>query len=233
MRVLGIIHGQEVRAGVFADPIAERGHELDEWSIAHSSAPPRPPESYDAVLVFGGSMHADQEEAHSWLRDETALIKRFLDAGTPLLGVCLGGQLLAKAAGAWVGRATEPEIGWSPLELTAAASSDPLFAGLPHRFEAFQWHYYAYEVPAGASELARNRVCSQAFRLGETAWAVQFHPEVTLAMVEAWLAEDEEVPGGKDALRRKTREQIDEWNALGRELCASFLGVAERLRLAA
>jgi len=233
MKVLAVVHGDEVRSGVFAEPIAEGGHELEEWSIAHSPAPSRPLEAYDAAIVFGGSMHADEDETHPWLRDEEVLLRRFLDAGTPVLGVCLGGQLVAKAAGAWVGRAWEPEIGWHEVELTTAASSDPVFARLPRRFQALQWHYYAFAVPEGGVELARSPVCSQAFRLGELTWGVQFHPEVTLAMVEQWLREPEEVVLDREALRRETHERIEEWNVLGRELCAGFLAAVERLRLAA
>ena len=233
MRVLAVVHGEEVRSGVFAEPLAAAAHELEEWSIARRPEPSRPLSSYDAVFVFGGSMHADEEEAHPWLRNEKELLRRFLDAGKPVLGVCLGGQLLAEAAGAWVGRAPEPEIGWHPVELTAAAADDPLFARVPQRFWAFQWHYYSFDVPVGATELARSPMGSQAFRLGELAWGVQFHPEVTLAMVEGWLEEPEEVDFDREALRRETHERIDEWNAVGRELAASFVAVAERLRLAA
>jgi GMP synthase-like glutamine amidotransferase len=233
MRILGIVHGDEVRSGVFADPVEERGHELEEWSIALTPAPSRPLESYDAVLVFGGSMHVDEEQTHPWLRDEAALVDRFLDAGTPVLGVCLGGQLLAKAAGAWVGRISEPEIGWHAVELTPAAACDPLFARVPQRFMALQWHYYAFDLPQGATELARSPVSPQAFRLGERAWAVQFHPEVTLRMVEDWLEEPEEMEFDRDALRRETHEWIAESNVVGRELAGSFVAVAERLQLAA
>jgi GMP synthase (glutamine-hydrolysing) len=233
MQVLAVVHGDEVRSGVFADPIAAGGHELEEWSIALRPSPSRPVEDYDAAIVFGGSMHADEEATHPWLREEKELLRRFLDARTPVLGVCLGAQLVAHAAGAWVGRASEPEIGWHEVELTAAAAADPLFARLPRRFEALQWHYYAFEVPTGAVELARSPVSSQAFRLGDLAWGVQFHPEVTLAMVEQWLEEPEEVDFDREALRRETHERIEEWNALGRELCAGFLGAVERLRLAA
>jgi GMP synthase (glutamine-hydrolysing) len=233
MRVLAVVHGDEVRSGVFAEPIAAAGHELEEWSIARAPAPTRPLEAYDAAIVFGGSMHADEEEVHPWLRGEKELLRRFLAAGTPVLGVCLGGQLVAHAAGAWVGRASEPEIGWHEVELTAAAASDPVLAGLPRRFPALQWHYYAFEVPEGGVELARSPVCSQAFRLGELAWGVQFHPEVTFAMVEQWLEEPEEVDLDREALRRETHARIEEWNALGRELCAGFLAAVERLRLAA
>jgi len=233
MKVLAVVHGDEVRSGVFADPIAAGGHELEEWSVARRPSPSRPLQDYDAAIVFGGSMHADEEETHPWLRGEKELLRRFLDSGTPVLGVCLGGQLVAHAAGAWVGRAREPEIGWHEVELTAAAAADPLFARLPRRFQALQWHYYAFDVPEGAVELARSPACSQAFRLGDLAWGVQFHPEVTLAMVEQWLEEPEEVDFDREALRRETHQRIEEWNSLGHELCAGFLGAVERLRLAA
>ena len=110
-----------------------------------------------------------------------------------MLGICLGAQLLAKAAHAPVYPAAEPEIGWYDVELTDAAAEDPVL-GAParQRFEAFQWHYYTYGVPAGAVELARSAVCTQAFRLGDSAWGVQFHPEVTLAQVESWVDEEDE-----------------------------------------
>jgi GMP synthase (glutamine-hydrolysing) len=132
--------------------------------------------------------------------------------------------LLAKAAGAPVGPADEPEIGWFGVELTNEATDDPVLGSLPPQFDAFQWHYYKHAVPAGGVELARNDVCTQAFRLGECAWGVQFHPEVTLAQVETWMAEDEPVPAG---LLEQTRERIGEWNELGRRLCDAFVGVAE------
>src|SRR6266496_4741819 len=95
--------------------------------------------------------------------------------------LCLGVQLLARAAHSWVGPLAEPEIGWYEVELTAAGGADPVLGGLPERFEAFQWHYYTYGIPGGAQELARSERCTQAFRLGERVWGVQFHPEVTLA----------------------------------------------------
>ena len=108
---------------------------------------------------------------------------------------------------------------------------------MPPRFEAFQWHFYTYELPSGAVELARSRVCTQAFRLGDAAWGVQFHPEVTLEQIEGWCREepedDEEVPGGPEALLEATRPRIERWNELGQGLCAGFLAAAEGLRAAA
>ena len=101
-----------------------------------------------------------------------------------------------------------------------------MLRALPSRFDAFQWHYYAHGVPAGAVELARNDLCTQAFRLGDSAWGVQFHPEVTLAQVESWLQEDEPVPAD---LLDETRKRIGDWNELGKTLCDAFVDVAERV----
>jgi GMP synthase (glutamine-hydrolysing) len=226
MDVLSVVHGEKVRAGVFSDAVAARGHRLEEWSLAWGTSLPRPLDAYGAVLVFGGAMHADQEGHHPWLRDENLFLQRLLDLGTPLLGVCLGAQLLAKAAHAHVGPAREPEIGWYSVELTDDAADDPVLGGLPQKFDAFQWHYYAHDVPAGGVELARNDLCTQAFRLGDSAWGVQFHPEVTLAQVESWMQEDEPVPPD---LLEETRRRIGDWNELGRSLCDAFVGVAERV----
>jgi GMP synthase-like glutamine amidotransferase len=223
--VLSVIHGESVRSGVFAEVAEERGHRLHEWSLAWQTPPPQPVDAYGAVIVLGGAMHADQDERHPWLREENLFLQRILDCGQPLLGVCLGAQLLAKAAHATVGPAREPEIGWLPVELTDAAREDPVFGVLPDRFDAFQWHYYAHGVPAGAVELATSPVCTQGFRLGDRAWGIQSHPEVTAAIVESWIAEaPEAAPAG---LAEETRARIGEWSELGRSLCRAFLDVAE------
>jgi GMP synthase (glutamine-hydrolysing) len=230
MDVLAVIHGESVRSGVFGDVVAERGHLLDEWSLAWERPLPRPLDAYGAVLVFGGAMHADQDQHHPWLREEDLFLHRLLDLHIPVLGICLGAQLLAKAAHAPVHPASEPEVGWFPVDLTDEAAEDPVLSRLPQRFVAFQWHYYTHGLPAGAVELARSRVCTQAFRLGANAWGVQFHPEVTLAQLEGWIAEDEdELPMSAGEFLQETRDRIDEWNTLGRGLCAAFVESAERV----
>jgi GMP synthase (glutamine-hydrolysing) len=229
MDVLAVIHGSNARAGVFEEAVRERGHGLDEWSLAWGKPLPRPLDSYGAVLVFGGAMHADQDDRHPWLREENFFLQRLVDLGTPTLGICLGVQLLAKAAHSWVGPAAEPEIGWFDVELTDAGRDDPLLGRLPERFEAFQWHYYTYGVPAGADELAHSERCTQAFRLGERVWGVQFHPEVTLAQVESWIHDPEDPAPDGERLLAETRPRIDAWNALGRDLCSGFCELAERV----
>jgi len=222
VRVLAVTHGPSVGPGVFADAVLRGGHELVEWQVPLRGVPRH---GADAVIVLGGAMHPDEEETHGWLRPELRYIEAELELGTPLLGVCLGSQLLARAAGASVFRASEPEVGWLPVERTAAGTADPVASSLPERFEAFQWHQYTHDLPDGAVELARSRVCLQAFRLG-SAWGVQFHPEVRPEQIDAWLAEDPGDVADAGALRAETRERIAAWNDLGRSLCAAFLAAA-------
>ncbi len=225
MDVLALIHGDNCRAEVFGDAVESRGHRLHEWSLAWGTPPPRPIDAYGAVLVFGGAMHADQDGRHPWLHEENLFLQRVLDLRLPTFGICLGAQLLARAAHADVGPAPEPEVGWLPVELTPAARDDPVFRVLPERFDAFQWHYYTYGLPAGAVELARSRVCTQGFRLGDRVWGIQCHPEVTAPQVESWIEEEPDAVPAR--LAQETRERIGDWSALGRELCGAFLAVAE------
>src|SRR5436190_2331353 len=231
MRALAIVYQRDAGAGVFADAIAARGVGLDTWIPTETSGPPADPGAYDAVLTFGGAMHADQEDRHPWLRDQKALLARLLERGVPLLGVCLGAQLLAEAAGASPRRNLEPEIGWREVRLTAEGAGDPLLAPLAPAFEAFEWHSYEFPLPPGATALAQSDACLQAFRLEAAVWAIQFHAEVTAHDAEAWIddyrSDEDAVRIGLDpqALRADTRSRIRSWNALGRELCARFLDV--------
>jgi GMP synthase (glutamine-hydrolysing) len=230
MKVLSVVHQTDAAAGVFADAVAGRGHRLDEWVIPESPEPPAPLDDYGAVLVFGGAMHVDQEDRHGWLRDEHRTLQRLVADEIPILGVCLGGQLLAKALHGQVRRLPSPEIGWADVELTPEAEDDPVFACLPRRFTSFQWHLYCFEQPGGAVPLARNERCLQAYRAGSAAWGIQFHAEVTRASVEDWARSSDPAEDGFVDIERllaETEEHIDAWNAFGRELCGSFLAFAE------
>lgn len=220
MRVLALTHGPSVGPGVFGDAVHAAGHELVEWRLPEEAEPPV--SDADALLVFGGAMHPDQEARHAWLDTELRFLERALEHDRPVFGVCLGAQLLARAAGAEVGPAPEPEVGWCEVGLLPPAADDPVFSGLPRRFGAFQWHQYTYGVPAGAVELARSPACTQAFRLGRS-YGIQFHAEVTATMVEQWLAEDPADVDDPARLRAETARRIEVWNDVGRELCAAFL----------
>jgi GMP synthase (glutamine-hydrolysing) len=230
VRALAIVHQTDAGSGVFADEMRDRGVRLDEWLLSErGTSPPKEIAEYDAVLTFGGAMHADQEDRHPWLRFEKDFLAAMLDDRVPILAVCLGCQLLAEAAGGSARRASEPEIGWHEVEVTAEGTTDPVIGPLAPGFTAFQWHSYKAVPPEGASVLARSPVCPQAYRLGERAWGIQFHAEVAATDVSKWIADyrsDEDairigiIP---ETLRDETNRRIADWNRLGRELCGRFL----------
>jgi GMP synthase (glutamine-hydrolysing) len=140
------------------------------------------------VVVLGGVMNVDQTAAYPFLLPERDFLQASVAADIPLLGICLGGQLLARTLGARVTRARLPETGFFPLHPTEAARTDPLFSCFRDGDRMFQWHEDAFELPAGAGLLLTgDSVTNQAFRVGERAWGVQFHPEVNPELLEAWL----------------------------------------------
>jgi GMP synthase (glutamine-hydrolysing) len=230
--VLAIVHQPEAGPGVFAEAIAAAGGEIDNWLLPATPEPPADPLGYDAVLVLGGAMNVDQEESHRWLAGEKALLAELLRRERPLLGLCLGSQLVAEAARARPRRAAHPEIGWHRVELTPAGAADPLLSPLAPAAEVFQWHSYEFPLPPGAVALARSEVCLQAARVGEAAWAIQFHPEVTAADARHWIedyrSDPDAVATGIDpvALRMETEGKIGAFNELGRGICARWLQAA-------
>lgn len=232
MRVLAIVHQADAGPGVFAEAIREHGGKLDEWLLPQAPEPPADPLGYDAVFALGGAMHADQEDRHRWLEAEGKLLRELLTREVPLLGLCLGGQLVAAAAGAVPRRAAEPEIGWRQVEVTEAGRSDPLLGALAPSFEAFEWHSYEFLLPPEAVALARTEICLQACRIGAAAWAIQFHPEVSradaLAWIEGYESDEDAVRIGLDheALGTETEAKIATFNQLGRDLCTRWLDFA-------
>jgi GMP synthase-like glutamine amidotransferase len=233
VKALAIVHQPDAGPGVFAEEMQARGVELDQWMLSErGSGPPGEIAEYDAVLTFGGAMHADQEDRHPWLRFEKDFLAAMLDDGMPIMAVCLGTQVLADAAGGEARRASEPEIGWFEIEVTDAGAADPVIGPLAPSFTAFQWHSYEAVPPDGALILARSAVCPQAYRIGDRVWGIQFHAEVTAANLSHWIedyrSDDDAVRIGIDPvkLRQETDPKIGDWNRLGRELCGRFLDAA-------
>lgn len=141
-----------------------------------------------SLIVLGGPMGAYEIDRYPYLDIEIDLIRDSLEAERPVLGICLGAQLLAAAAGARVRPGERgKEIGWAQVQLTEAGLNDPLWAGFPETFETFHWHGDTFDLPEGAQLLARTEHYAQAFRLNSTAYAVQFHPEVVPAQLESWI----------------------------------------------
>ncbi len=232
MRVLGVRHPGGGTCGLLAERCEADGHELVEWIPGAGEAMPVPAGELDAIVVFGGGMNVRDVDRLPWLRAEIELLRDALLDGTPVLGVCLGAQLLAAAAGAEVRRSPSPEIGWFDVARTEEGALDPLLGGLPGRFLAYEWHSYTFALPAGSVELARSAACPQAFRLGEYAWGVQYHPEVVPEIVREWAldyrSDPDAIAMGFDppAHIAEAAERLPAWMEIGRVLFAAFLTAA-------
>ena len=233
MRILCCIHHRYAGLGTFEAPLAAQGHDVVAW--VPSESPPPSLDRVDALIVLGGRPRVGDEAAHPWLRAEQELVRTAIRDGAPLLGVCLGAQLLAMVAGGTVRRAAEPEIGWHEIQLTAAARTDPVLGALPKRFRAFEWHHDQCLLPPHATALARSARCLQGFRLQDRpAWGIQFHPEATHAdlciWLDSWDSDPDAVATGLDSevIRRETAERIDSSNSLGRAIIERFLTYADR-----
>lgn len=220
-----MVHHDDAGPGVFADAVRARGDSLQEWRPDRGEPPPS---EFDAIMVFGGAMNVG--DPLPWLAAEKTLLREVVASETPVLGVCLGAQLLAEAAGGSVLRAESPEIGW--LEVDVDGGDDPLMAGLPERFTAFGWHSYEAVPPPAGMALARSSSSLQVYRLdGSPAWGIQFHAEVSPADLRQWiehLHNDPDAAGlDPEALLAESEPRLESWNELGRGLCARFLDAAD------
>ncbi|HUA49635.1 MAG TPA: type 1 glutamine amidotransferase [Solirubrobacteraceae bacterium] len=203
MRALVIQHDDNGPAGHVSEWLAARGGEQDLWLIGHDAREPDP-RAYDLVVSLG-SEHAAYDDAVPWLGLELALLRHAFDADVPVLGICFGSQLLARALGARAMPAPQPEIGW-----VAISTREPAFVP-PGPW--LQWHYDTFTPPPGASVLAKSAAGPQAYTIGRSL-AVQFHPEVTPDIVGDWVDGAEERLNGVDVdpgrLLAETRERDPE-----------------------
>ena len=143
---------------------------------------------YNGLVILGGPMNVDDLERHPHLAVEVELIRQAIEQGIPVLGICLGAQLIAKALGAPVSANGAKEIGWYDVSRTAEAKDDLLFRDFAETEKIFQWHSDTFELPPGTVPLATSQTClRQAFRYGTNVYGFQFHLEVDERLIERWL----------------------------------------------
>jgi GMP synthase (glutamine-hydrolysing) len=186
--VLGIRNDRDDTLGITAAVLAEERvpfTQLDAF-VADVSWPDL--EEIGGLIVFGGEMNVDATDRHPYLLTQRALMRRAVDAGLPVLGICLGAQMLARAFDAPVYRAAVRELGFKPVRVTDLGQGDALLGAFQSGDRVFQWHEDTFDLPAGADLLvAGDDVPIQAFRVGGKAWGVQFHLEADADGLEAWL----------------------------------------------
>jgi GMP synthase-like glutamine amidotransferase len=201
VRLIVLQHERETRLGAFRH-LVDAAH-VDYEVVMTTSAPLPSADRFDGALVLGGSLNAYDPrllETRRWIRNNVL-------RGLPVLGVCLGGQLLAGALGGAVAPSPAPEVGLHDVILTEDARRDQLFADLPNRFPVFGWHEDSFSLPPGAISLAGSRAWAhQAFRFGDAAYGLQFHPELRACDLDRWR--------GNSAYRRVAANAAQDWESL-------------------
>lgn len=216
------------------DPEVPPGNLIDFLSIPHVVHHPYrdgvlpAPEQIRALIVLGGAMGANDEQRYPFLGDLKQLIRKTVAARIPYLGICLGGQLLAAALGAKVVSNRWEEMGTLPVQLTAEGTGDKLFRGIDEEFSTFQWHHDSFDIPEAGLLLAYSAACPhQAFRVGECAWGLQFHPEVTEDIIRTWCAWDRSEAEKTEAQVAVFAGKTGQYLMTAQRLLANFLSIAE------
>ena len=176
--------------GFFSEVLEKQGSDYRVVRLFHGEMPTEEWEKVAALIVLGGPMNVDEEKNFPFLRWEKRIIRAAIDDAVPVLGICLGAQLIASTLGTVISHGPVKEIGWNPISITPHGQVDSLLGYLPESATVFQWHSDGFELPRGAIRLASSaHYSTQAFRLGKTIYGLQFHLEVTPRMIERWLDE--------------------------------------------
>lgn len=231
-RILVFQHVAAEPLGTLDPLIRARGHRIRFVNFERDPDAQPTVDRYHGLVVLGGPMNVEEHPQRAHLRTELAAIEAALRQDKPVLGICLGAQLLAHVLGAPIRRHPESEIGWYRLTTTASGQADPVFSALGDGSPVFQWHSYSFEIPTSAIHLAHTATCeNQAFRYGDNAYGVQFHPEVDARLIERWLGRPDYLadlcaPGAhhdEPAIRAHTQTHAAPMSALAEPMFNRFL----------
>ncbi len=189
MDILTIIHTESEGPGTLGKFLESEGATLNIARVYNGDPLPADIGRFKAIVSMGGPMNVYEEEKFPFLKDETVLLKKAIEADMPVIGICLGAQMIAKSSGARVVRSPAEEVGWCRVFLTDEGKTDPLFEGLSSELEVLQWHGDMFEIPKKGVLLATGHDCPhQAFRY-RNALGLQFHVEVTGEMLSEWFVD--------------------------------------------
>ncbi len=195
--IYGLYHSAGETVGLLGDVLKKLHLPFHDLHLYEGDGLPRDTSDLEGLIVMGGPMNVDDVATYPFLREEVSLLEKMISEKKPVLGICLGAQLIAKALGARVYPNKYKEVGWHPVDLTPAGRTDAHFKDFPLQQTVLHWHGDTFDLPSHAVQLARTAKCeNQAYRYGDNVYALQFHLEVTPAMVKSWC----ESPDGKKDL---------------------------------
>lgn len=232
MRIAVIDNTRFSPLGLVGQALDEAGANVTRFTPFESGTLPDGPEGWDGLVVMGGEQSALDDDLHPYLPRLAALMRAFGDSGRPVLGICLGAQVLARAYGATNHLGTAREFGWHRVELTEAGRQDPVLSAAGPAFDIFQWHSDTFALPEGAVHLARSATAAcQAFRIGRAVYGTQFHFEASTAVVADYTAAFPDLvealePGWTAALPARALAQGAAADAAGLAFARNWLRLA-------
>ena len=225
-RLLVIQHELDDHLNELGGPLVDAGLTIEPWFTYLRPSPQLDVSEYDGVLSLGAIVGVKDEADHPWMSVERQVLEKAVAGGTPTLGLCFGAQLLASVGGAPVQKAPSAEVGWAQVEMDAEAADDPVLGTLGSRPHVFQFHYDAFGEPENGAILGRSGSLNQVARIGDRAWGVQFHLEVSPGAIYSWIGTygDEMRRQGADldALAAETAERWQEYRRLARAFGDAF-----------
>lgn len=225
-RLLVIQHNLDDGLNELAPSLVTAGLHIDTWCTFLDDHSPWELRDFSGVLSLGALASATDEESVPWIHNEIALLRTAIAQGLPTLGVCFGAQALACAAGGRARPAAAPEIGWYNIAMSTDAEDDPLLGSLEANFPAFQYHHDTFDLPPEATVLGMTGDLIEAYRIGDSAWGVQFHIEANPSVVYGWLGayHDDMITSGVDVdeLRAATTRNWIDYRARSEQVGAAF-----------